>query len=124
MHPRLVADFVCCSAFQKEVIIMNTRKPTHPGVVLKEDVLIPLHLTVTEAAEDLGVSRKALSELINERAALSPDMAVRIGKATNTSAQSWLNMQSKLDLWKAEQKKFKIIPFPSTTTDDEVLLEM
>ena len=107
-----------------EVIIMNTRKPTHPGVVLKEDVLIPLNLTVTEAAEDLGVSRKALSELINGRAALSPDMAVRIGKATNTSAQSWLNMQSKLDLWKAGQKKFKIIPFPSTTTDDEVLLQM
>lgn len=103
---------------------MNTRKPTHPGVVLKEDVLIPLHLSVTKAAEDLGVSRKALSELINERAALSPDMAVRIGKATNTSAQSWLHMQSKLDLWKAEQKKFKIIPFPSTTTDDEVLLQM
>jgi addiction module HigA family antidote len=103
---------------------MNTRKPTHPGIVLKEDVLVPLNLTVTEAAEDLGVSRKALSELINERAALSPDMAVRIAKATNTSAQSWLNMQSKLDLWNAEQKEYKIIPFPGTKPDDDVQLQM
>jgi len=97
---------------------MNKRKPTHPGVVLKEDVLIPLNLTITEAAEDLGVSRKALSELIHERTALSPAMAVRIAKATNTSAQSWLNMQSKLDLWHAEQKDFTITPFLGTKADD------
>jgi len=75
------------------------RKPVHPGNVLKEDVLAPLAMTVTEAAEDLGVSRKALSELINEKSSLSPDMAIRIAKATDTSPESWLNMQSKLDLW-------------------------
>ncbi len=54
------------------------RKPTHPGVVIKEDVFKPLNLSVTNAAKELGVSRKTLSELINERSSLSPDMAVRI----------------------------------------------
>ena len=93
---------------------MNSkRRPVHPGNVLKEDVLAPLAMTVTEAAEDLGVSRKALSELINEKSSLSPDMAIRIAKATNTSPESWLNMQSKLDLWTSEQKDLKVIPFPS-----------
>jgi len=92
------------------------RKPVHPGNVLKEDVLVPLAMTVTEAAEDLGVSRKALSELINEKASLSPDMAIRIAKATNTSPESWLNMQTKLNLWTSEQKDLKVIPF-STFSD-------
>ena len=89
------------------------RKPVHPGNVLKEDVLVPLGLTVTEAAIDLGVSRKTLSELINEKASLSPDMAIRIAKATKTSPESWLNMQSKLDLWISEQKDLNVIPFPA-----------
>jgi len=89
------------------------RKPVHPGNILKEDVLAPLGLTVTEAATDLGISRKTLSELINEKASLSPDMAIRIAKATNTSPESWLNMQSKLDLWTSEQKELKVIPFPT-----------
>ena len=93
------------------------RKPTHPGILLKEDVLIPLGLSVTEAASDLGVSRKALSELINEKSSLSPEMAVRIAKATKTSAESWLNMQSKLDIWKSEQKGIKVIPFPEQNTN-------
>jgi addiction module HigA family antidote len=95
--------------------MIRKRKPVHPGNILKEDVLLPLGLTVTEAAADLGVSRKALSELINERAALSPDMAIRIAKATNTSPESWLNMQTTLDLWKSEQKVFQVIPFPTHT---------
>jgi addiction module HigA family antidote len=82
---------------------MITRKPTHPGEVLLEDVLKPLGLTVTEAAKNLGVSRKTLSELVNQNAALSPEMALRIAKATNTSPESWLNMQTKLNLWNALQ---------------------
>ena len=60
-----------------------TRKPTHPGCVFLEDVMKPIGLTVTEAAYMLGVSRKALSEFINEKSSLSPDMALRISKATN-----------------------------------------
>jgi len=80
-----------------------TRKPTHPGEVLLEAVIKPLGLTVTEAAKNLGVSRKTLSELVNQKAALSPAMALRIAKATNTSPESWLNMQTKLYLWNALQ---------------------
>ena len=80
-----------------------TRKPTHPGTVFLEDVMKPLNLTVTETARRLGVSRKALSEFINEKSSLSPEMALRISIATNTSAESWLNMQQKLTLWIAEQ---------------------
>jgi len=90
------------------------RKPTHPGTVLKEDVLKPLLMTVTEAAKDLGISRKALSEFINCKSSLSPEMAMRIAKATNTSPESWLKMQMKLDLWNAENNfKSKVIKFPS-----------
>lgn len=80
-----------------------TRKPTHPGTVFLEDVMKPLNLTVTETARRLGVSRKALSEFVNEKSSLSPEMALRISIATNTSAESWLNMQQKLTLWIAEQ---------------------
>ncbi len=87
------------------------RKPTHPGKVLREDVIKPLGLTVTEAARNLGVTRKTLSALINCRAAMSPEMAVRIGKATKTSPQSWLYMQAKLDLWNAQRKAAKVEVF-------------
>lgn len=80
-----------------------TRKPTHPGTVFLEDVMKPLNLSVTKTAGLLGVSRKALSEFINEKSSLSPDMALRISIATGTSAESWMNMQQKLTLWLAEQ---------------------
>ena len=63
----------------------------------------PLNLSVTKTAQLLGVSRKALSEFINEKSSLSPDMALRISIATGTSAESWMNMQKKLTLWLAEQ---------------------
>ncbi|MEI7015023.1 HigA family addiction module antitoxin [Leptospira licerasiae] len=92
---------------------MNKRKPTHPGEILLEDVIKPLGLTITEAAKDLGVSRKTLSEIVNAKSPITPEMAVRIAIATNTSAESWLNMQTKLDLWTAMQEKPRnIIKFP------------
>lgn len=84
---------------------MTKRKPTHPGEVLLEDVIKPLGVTITQAAKDLGVTRKTLSELVNQKAGLSPEMAVRIGEATKTSPESWLSMQMKLDLWNASHKK-------------------
>ena len=84
------------------------RKPTHPGEVLREDIIKPLGITVTEAAQCLGVTRKTLSALLNCKASLSPEMAVRIGKATKTSSESWLYMQAKLDLWNASQKPPKV----------------
>ncbi len=93
---------------------MNTRKPTHPGEVLYEDVIKVLNISITEAANNLGVSRKTLSELINGKSSLTPEMAVRIAKSTNTSPESWINMQIKLDLWKVRQSKIiKTIPFKS-----------
>ncbi len=89
----------------------KSRRPTHPGEVLKEDVIKPLGLTVTEAAKRLGVTRKTLSELINCKSSMSPEMAVRIGKATRTSPDSWLSMQAKLDLWLADQKPTEVEEF-------------
>lgn len=82
----------------------ESRKPTHPGEVLWEDVIKPLGLTITDAAQYLGVTRKTLSALLNCKSGLSPEMAIRISKATKTSPESWLFMQAKLDLWLASQK--------------------
>jgi antitoxin HigA-1 len=90
---------------------MNKRKPTHPGEVIREDIIKPLGLTVTEAAKKLGVTRKTLSALLNCRASLSPEMAIRISKATNTTPESWLFMQAKLDLWNAAHTETKVEPF-------------
>jgi antitoxin HigA-1 len=81
------------------------RKPVHPGKVFFEDVLVPLGITVTDAARMMNVTRKALSELVNEKTSCSPQMALRIAQVTHTSAESWLAMQTKLDLWKAQQIK-------------------
>ena len=90
------------------------RKPTHPGEILREDVIKPLGLTVTEAAKRLGVTRKTLSAFINCKASLSPEMAIKIAKATDTTPESWFNMQSKLDLWKASRRNYKVVEFPET----------
>ncbi len=89
------------------------RKPTHPGEVFLEDVIKPLGLTITEASQDLGITRKTLSQFVNCKSSLSPEMAIRISKATNTSPESWMRMQLKLDLWYAEShKKYNVIRFP------------
>ena len=70
-----------------------TRKPTHPGNVFLEDVMKPLNLTVTDAARMLEVNEKVLLDFINKKTPLSPEMALRISKVTNTSVESWMNMQ-------------------------------
>lgn len=82
---------------------MKMFNPPHPGEVLRELYLEPLGLTVTEAADALGVSRKTLSALLNGRAGISPEMAIRLSKAFDTSAESWLAQQMHYDLWMAEQ---------------------
>jgi antitoxin HigA-1 len=82
---------------------MKMFNPPHPGEVLRELCLEPLGLTVTEAAQALGVSRKTLSALLNGRSGISPEMAIRLSKAFDTSAESWLNQQMQYDLWIAEQ---------------------
>jgi addiction module HigA family antidote len=79
------------------------RKPTHPGAVLREDVLPDLGMTQTELARRLGVSRLSVNELLLEKRAVSPDMAARLGKLLNTTPESWLAMQNALDLWLVAQ---------------------
>lgn len=78
--------------------------PPHPGEVLKELCLQPLGLSVTRAAKALGITRKTLSQLLNGRIGVSPTMAIRLALATDTTAESWLNMQAAYDLWLAKQK--------------------
>jgi antitoxin HigA-1 len=78
------------------------RKPTHPGKIIKEDYLKPLSLTISELASTLGVSRKTLSKIINERGAVTPDMALRLSRAFETTPDLWLNLQKNYDLWQAE----------------------
>ncbi|MEF8794517.1 HigA family addiction module antitoxin [Thiohalorhabdus sp.] len=79
------------------------RKPTHPGEILREDVLQAIGMSQREFAERLGVSRRTLSELLHERRALSPEMAARLGKLLGTSPESWLAMQDAVDLWEVGQ---------------------
>ena len=81
----------------------NARKPTHPGIVLLEDVIKPLGLSITKSAQLLGVSRKVLSDFVKGKTSLSADMALRISIATGTTAESWMKMQQKYSLWLAEQ---------------------
>ena len=84
---------------------MRMHNPPHPGEVLRQLCLDPLGLTVTEAAKGLGVSRKTLSSILNGRAGLSPEMAVRLSLAFGTTSESWLNHQLQYDLWQAEKQR-------------------
>ena len=87
---------------------MKMYNPPHPGEVLKRLCLEPMNLTVTEAARSLGVSRKTLSGILNGRAGISPEMAVRLSLAFGTSAESWLNQQLQYDLWHAERSRKRL----------------
>lgn len=87
---------------------MRMHNPPHPGEILKALCLEPLGVSVTEAAAALGVSRKTLSSILNGRAGISPEMAVRLSIAFDTSAESWLNQQTQFDLWHAEQARKRL----------------
>jgi addiction module HigA family antidote len=80
-----------------------SRKPTHPGAVLREDVLPALGITQARMSALLGVSRVTLAQLLHEHRALSGDLALRLEKLLGSSAESWLNMQQAVDLWEARQ---------------------
>ena len=84
--------------------------PPHPGEILRDACLEPLGLTVTEAASALGVSRKTLSAILNGRAGISPEMAIRLSLALQPSAESWLRQQLQYDLWVVRQshKRFRV----------------
>jgi addiction module HigA family antidote len=79
------------------------RKPTHPGEMLREDYLPDYDLTVSSLAEALGVSRQSINELLRERRAVSPEMALRLGRLFGSSPEFWLNAQRALDLWQAAE---------------------
>jgi len=87
---------------------MLMHNPPHPGEIIKELCIEPLGLSVTEAAKALGVSRKTLSSIINGKSGISPEMAVRLSIAFNTSSESWLNQQTQYDLWQAEQHRAEL----------------
>jgi addiction module HigA family antidote len=87
---------------------MKMHNPPHPGEILNELCLKPSGLTVTDAAEALGVSRKTLSMILNGRAGISPEMAVRLSIAFGTTAESWLTQQIKFDLAVAERSRKKL----------------
>ncbi len=90
-----------CSA--RKSLRSPERRPTHPGAVLREDVLPALEMTQTEFARRLGVSRLTVSDLLHEKRALSPGLSVRLARLLDTTPESWLNMQTTLDLWEIEQ---------------------
>ncbi|MCK4579585.1 MAG: HigA family addiction module antidote protein [Candidatus Marinimicrobia bacterium] len=80
---------------------MGTQDPTHPGEVIREKYLTPLKLSVTDAADALGVTRKTFSELVNGHSGVSIHMSLRLSKAFGTTAEYWLNLQQNYDLERA-----------------------
>jgi addiction module HigA family antidote len=97
------------------------RRPTHPGAVLREDVLPAIDMTQREFAERLRVSRLTVSELLHEKRALTPDMAARIARLLSTTPESWLRMQAAVDLWEISQDRSRLVgvkPLPKDRTED------
>ena len=91
------------------------RRPTHPGAVLREDILPALGLTQGQFAEHMGVSRLTVSELVHEKRGLSAEIAVRMAMVLRTTPETWMRMQQAVDLWEARQDaaKFeKVQPLP------------
>jgi len=82
---------------------MGMHNPPHPGAIIKEICVEPLGLTVTKAAESLGVTRKTFSMLLNGKSGISPEMALRLSKVFGRTPEGWLRLQLQYDLWKAKQ---------------------
>jgi addiction module HigA family antidote len=80
------------------------RKPTHPGAIIREDLLPALGITQAQLAHHLGVSRLSVSDILHEKRGVTAEMALRISEAIGGTPESWLRMQEALDLWKAKQK--------------------
>ena len=82
---------------------MRMHNPPHPGEIIREFCIEPLNLSVTEAANALGVTRKTISALLNGRSGISPEMALRLSKVFGRTPEAWLRLQLQFDLWKTEQ---------------------
>lgn len=87
---------------------MPMHNPPHPGKVLKELWVEPMGITITVLAEAAGVTRKAMSELVNGKSGVSPEMAIRLSKMFNTTPELWLGMQMNRDLWVVKKKSARI----------------
>jgi antitoxin HigA-1 len=100
------------TALKESKTTPRMHNPPHPGQIIRELCLTPLELSVTAAAKALGVTRKSLSELLNGKSGISPEMALRLSIAFKTTPESWLNQQMRYDLWKARLKfkKSRISP--------------
>ncbi len=93
---------------EKETTAVPMKNPPHPGLSVRVDCLEPLGLSVTEAAKVLGVSRVALSRLVNGKAGVSPEMAIRLSKAFGSTPESWIRMQAAYDLAQAQARQDQI----------------
>jgi len=100
---------------------MRTKKPTHPGAILREDVLPELNMSVSAFARSLGVSRQTLHAVLGERSGVSPEMALRLGVLLGNGAQLWVDMQIKYDLWQAEAKLHDVLQQMKRITNDHVV---
>ena len=87
---------------------MPMHSPPHPGEIVKYECLEPLGLTVTRAAEGLGITRQALSNLLNEKSGMSVDMALRLSQAFGSTPETWLRLQMAYDLWQAREQAEQI----------------
>ena len=99
--------------------MMPMQNPPHPGEIVRWECLEPLGLTVTKAAKGLGVTRQALSDLVNGKAGVSVEMSLRLSQAFGSTPETWLGMQTAYDLWQAREraKQIKVERFgaPSST---------
>ncbi len=97
---------------------MSMHNPPHPGEIVRRECLEPLGLTVTRAAEGLGVTRQALSDLVNEKAGISVEMSLRLSQAFGSTPETWLGMQTAYDLWQARArvKQIKVERFAVTNS--------
>ena len=87
---------------------MGMRNPPHPGEIVRHECLEPLGLTVTRAAQGLGVTRQALSDLVNGKAGVSVEMSIRLSRAFGSTPETWLGMQTAYDLWQARERAQEI----------------
>ena len=84
------------------------RKPTHPGEILREDIFPALNMTQADVANALGVSRRSVSQILNEHRPITADMAIRLARFLGGTADTWLNLQRELDVWLLEQDEMKV----------------
>ena len=92
-------------------------EPLHPGVIIKDVLIDSTGLTISEAADRLGVTRTTLSRLLNQHSGISPEMALRLSKLLNTSVNMWVNIQSQYDIWnvKKHTENINIVPLEKKT---------